>query len=219
LGQSVVGFVIGTALVTAIVVVIGNVGHLTIRLSFSGDTLPRFWAVVFIVATAAMAEEVVFRGYPFQSLAQAAGPVAAVVVTSALFGASHFLNPHFSWIAVVNTFIIGVLLSVAYLRTRSLWLSWGVHFAWNFVLGVVFGLPVSGVTWFAVLGQGSASGPPWATGGSYGIEASWSATGIVVIGIAATWWISGRAGLQRQTAPATLDTATQTTARENAHLS
>ncbi len=40
--------------------------------------------------------------------------------------------------------LAGVLLSIAWLRTHGLWLPWGLHFAWNASLGILFGLPVSG---------------------------------------------------------------------------
>lgn len=198
LRQFAAGLVIGAALVLTTVAVIWAAGNLTIQVAFTDHTVSRLALVVFILATAAMAEEVMFRGYPFQSLMEVAGPAAAILIVSALFGLSHFMNPHFSWAAAINTIVIGVLLAIAYLRTRSLWLPWGIHLAWNFVLGVAFGLPVSGVTKFAVLGWGTANGPSWATGGSYGIEASWSATGVVFVGIAATWWISGWKALRRQ---------------------
>ena len=60
--------------------------------------------------------------------------------------------------------LIGVVLSVAYLRTRALWLPWGIHFAWNATLGLVFGLPVSGIRLFNVVvtddGYRSAPGSP-----------------------------------------------------------
>jgi hypothetical protein len=135
--------------------------------------------VVFVLACGALAEELMFRGYPFQRLTEAIGPVAAVIVLSSLFGAVHLMNPHASRWGVINTALVGVLLSVTYLRTGALWMPWGLHFAWNATLGLVFGLPVSGLTEFSVLVRAQAEGPAWLTGGSYGIEAS--ATGAVVI--------------------------------------
>jgi hypothetical protein len=96
-----------------------------------------------------------------------------VTVASALFAAAHLGNPNasgvLSW-AFFNTIAIGVLLAVAYLRTRTLWLPFGIHFGWNFALGFVFGLPVSGLSDFSVLVSGSVRGRQWLTGGSYGLE-------------------------------------------------
>ena len=38
----------------------------------------------------------------------------------------------------------GVMLAAAYLLTGRLWLSMGIHFAWNFTQGGIFGAAVSG---------------------------------------------------------------------------
>ena len=104
-----------------------------------------------LLLSGALLEEAMFRGYPFQRLVEAVGPVWAVVALSALFGAAHLGNPNasgvLSW-AFLNTIAIGVLLALAYLRTRTLWLPFGIHFGWNFALGFVFGLPVSGMNTF-----------------------------------------------------------------------
>ena len=127
--------------------------------------------VAYITAVAAMNEEAAFRGYPFQRLVEGIGPVGGIVLLSVLFGALHLGNPHVSLWGLLNTIEIGAFLAVAYLRTRSLWMPWGIHFGWNFTLGVVFGLPVSGLNDFAIAVQGTAEGPLWLTGGSYGIEA------------------------------------------------
>ena len=78
----------------------------------------------------------------------------------------------------INTALAGVWLAVAYLRTRTLWFPLGVHWAWNWALGAVFGLPVSGITDLAPypLMRGTDHGPAWLTGGSYGIEGGLACT-------------------------------------------
>ena len=99
-----------------------------------------------VLLISATNEELVFRGYPFQKLVESLGPPGAVAVSSACFGLAHLGNSHHTWISTVNTMLVGVPLSIAYLRTRSLWMPVGIHFAWNYVQGFVFGLPVSGFT-------------------------------------------------------------------------
>ena len=140
-------------------------------------------AVAYITAVAAMAEEVAFRGYPFQRLVEGIGAVGGIVVLSVLFGAIHLGNPHASLWGLLNTIGIGAVLAVAYLRTRSLWMPWGLHFGWNLTLGLGFGLPVSGINEFAVAVQGTAVGPVWLTGGGYGIEASLTGSVVMVLAI------------------------------------
>jgi CAAX protease family protein len=133
-----------------------------------------------LFAVAATNEEITFRGYPFQRLVDAIGPAGAVAILSISFGLLHLQNPSHTWLSTLNTIAIGISFSVAYLRTRSLWLPIGMHFAWNFSLGYGLGLPVSGILFSKTLFQASVQGPVWLTGGNYGPEGSWLATGVIV---------------------------------------
>ena len=153
-------------------------------------------AVVLIVLIfGALAEEMMFRGYPFQRLEEAIGPVGAIAVFSVLFALVHLTNPGASPLGLLNTVLIGIVLAIAYLRTRALWLCWGIHFGWNATLGLLFGLPVSGLRIFNVVVRGSANGPRWLTGGSYGVEASVPGVFAVVVGLLVVWkWPVARLG-------------------------
>jgi uncharacterized protein len=133
-----------------------------------------------VLLAAAVDEELTFRGYPFQRLVEAVGPLGAIAVFSALFGIVHWLNPSPSWISTLNTCLIGIPLAVAYLRTRALWLSIGLHFSWNFVQGYLLGLPVSGILLSSPLLRPEVHGSTWLTGGTYGPEASLLASGVII---------------------------------------
>ena len=68
--------------------------------------------------------------------------------------------------------------SVAYLRFRDLWFVTGMHCAWNWVQGSVFGIEVSGmreITEHTLLRE-IDTGPTWLTGETYGIEGGIAAT-------------------------------------------
>jgi membrane protease YdiL (CAAX protease family) len=151
--------------------------------------------VLVLLFGGALLEEVMFRGYPFQRLVEAVGPLWAVGVVSALFGAAHLGNPNargvLSW-AFFNTLAIGVLLAFGYLRSHSLWLPLGIHFGWNLALGFLFGLPVSGITAFSVIVRGSTSGHPWLTGGAYGIEDSALAAALLLMSFPVVFWAGSR---------------------------
>ena len=86
-----------------------------------------------------------FRGYPLQTLSRAGLIWLAVILTSVPFGIIHLQNPNATGFLITNTALAGVWLGIAYLRTRSLWFPLGVHWAWNWALGSIFGLPVSGL--------------------------------------------------------------------------
>ncbi|MCU1284806.1 MAG: protease, amino terminal family [Acidobacteriales bacterium] len=189
-----IGLGIGFALVTLGVIAIAVFGNLETRFEISGRTIPPGLLVLWTLTAAAMLEEVVFRGYPFQRLVDGLSAVdnaihlpygsSAIAVLSLLFGAVHLHNPHATWLGAVNTVLIGVLFSIAYLRTRGLWLPFGIHLGWNATLGLLYGLPVSGLTAFSVIVQSRASGPEWLTGADYGLEASATGTAIILLGIA-----------------------------------
>lgn len=186
------GIALGAAMVTVAIAGSEFVGHVAWNVAFDSQVAGLVAVEIFILTTGAMTEELIFRGYPFQKLVEAVGPLAAVLVMSALFGLAHLDNPHSNFWAVTNTILVGVLLSLAYLRTRSLWLPWGIHFGWNAVLGTGFGLPVSGLTEFAVAVHGRATGPLWLTGGDYGIEGGALGTLAITIGFVPLLWFTRR---------------------------
>jgi len=132
-----------------------------------------------ILLIASLAEEVAFRGYPFQRLIEATNPFIATLLLSALFALVHSSNPGASTASTLLTMFAGWLFSIAYLRTRALWVGWGAHFAWNASMAVLFGLPLSGTTQFSPVISSITLGPTWLTGFDYGPEGS--AVGIVVI--------------------------------------
>lgn len=143
-------------------------------------------ALVFFAIPAAM-EEAVFRGYAFQALVQGIGAWPAVLLSSALFAAGHLANPNVNALAVANIFLAGVMLAVAYLRTRSLWFATAVHLGWNWAMSAVADFPVSGLTGRDTpLYTGVETGADWWTGGVFGPEAGLAATVMIV---AATVWL------------------------------
>jgi membrane protease YdiL (CAAX protease family) len=176
------GLILGSVLVAAAVGVIATFGRYTLSL-IPGTHLQAIVLCVWVLATAAMLEEVMFRGYPFQRLVESIGPIAATLIVALFFGAVHLRNPHATKLGALNTVLVGVLFALAYLKTRMLWLPFGIHFAWNMTMGLIFGLPVSGITMFSVVALGSASGSARLTGGAYGIEASLTGTAVIAIGI------------------------------------
>jgi hypothetical protein len=126
--------------------------------------------LLLFLSISATNEELIFRGYPFQKLVESLGPPGAVALSSACFGLVHLGNPHHTWISTVNTMLVGIPFSIAYLRTRSLWMPVGMHFTWNYVQGFVLGLPVSGLTLSTSVLHARVQGAPWLTGSNYGPE-------------------------------------------------
>ncbi|HTA69213.1 MAG TPA: CPBP family intramembrane glutamic endopeptidase [Bryobacteraceae bacterium] len=125
--------------------------------------------VSIVLLFGAVGEEMLFRGYMFQVLVKAIGPFATILPMSVLFGLAHSDNLNFTWLALLNTVLWGVVLGYAFLLSGDLWLPIGLHFGWNWTLPW-FGANLSGFT-MGVTGYSMhwKVGELW-SGGAYGPE-------------------------------------------------
>ncbi len=187
--DSIVGLGIGGALLGGAVVVLA-VASMARWVADEG-TMPEYVAALAtsfgFFAVAAAAEEAVFRGYAFQALVQGIGTWPAVLASSALFAYAHGGNANVTPLALGNIFLAGVMLAVAYLRTRSLWFATAVHLGWNWTMASLLDFPVSGFVLDVPLYTARETGPDWMTGGPFGPEAGLAATVTITLGTAWMW--------------------------------
>ncbi|MBX3510556.1 MAG: CPBP family intramembrane metalloprotease [Hyphomonadaceae bacterium] len=121
-----------------------------------------------------MTQQMLVRSYIFQELWTKFGAWTATLVTTALFLAMHataLMQGLAGVIAGANILLASLMMSLAYVRTRALWLPIGLHFGWNALQGPVLGINVTGND----LGYGqwrlfSFGGDPLLTGGAMGVE-------------------------------------------------
>jgi membrane protease YdiL (CAAX protease family) len=117
-------------------------------------------------------EELLIRGVLFRIMEESLGTWIALVVSALIFGALHLANPNATlWAGLAIAIEAGIMLAAAYVLTRRLWVPIGIHFAWNFVQGGIFGVAVSGNEAKGLL-QSALSGPALLSGGEFGAEAS-----------------------------------------------
>jgi membrane protease YdiL (CAAX protease family) len=123
-------------------------------------------------ALVAAAEEFVNRGYIQENLATRLPILLAILAASILFAALHIPSIVFhslplplAAIMFVNLSLGGIMLGVAFARTRQLALPIGLHFGWNFMLYHVAGFGGNGIF------EAQNIGPTLFTGGSMGPEA------------------------------------------------
>lgn len=135
-----------------------------------------------LMVVIAFTEEMVFRGYILNNLMESMNKWAALGVSAALFTFAHGSNPGISFIAVINLLLAGLLLGINFIYTRNIWFAICFHFSWNFLQGPVLGYEVSGLPLQSVL-QPSLQGPWWITGGSFGLEGSFVATGLLLFAL------------------------------------
>lgn len=183
--QWVLGALAGCALIGLLCALLAGAGWYRVSI---GAFDPVVFVVIVGLVLAALYEELLFRGFGFWAIETAAGPVAAVVVSSVFFALAHADNSGAHWLGMVNTALAGVLLGVLRWRSNSLWMAWGVHLGWNAALGLVFGAKTSGFAFAGRLleSEVSSSGARHTAmaGGAYGPEGSLLLTPMLVVWIA-----------------------------------
>lgn len=134
-------------------------------------------------------EELLMRGWLMQLVASRHGLVISIVVNSVLFAILHGGNIAPSkelTLALANLVLFGVMISLYAIKEGSLWGVCAWHTAWNWLLGVGFGLEVSGgriaVQSLVVDLAPKAGAPWWLTGGAFGPEASVATTIVLLAG-------------------------------------
>jgi len=183
------GLLIGGGMMTAIFIVEYSSGfvHLSFKQMPVTVLMQLTGTSIIIFTIGAFGEEMLFRGYLFQTLAEGTNKIIAVVIFALFFAGMHLGNPNVTFFSVINIAFAGVWLSVAYFKTRSLWFATGLHFSWNFFQNHIFSFPVSGLDFKQYqLGILMQSGPDWITGGSFGPEGGALTT---VMLFAATYFI------------------------------
>lgn len=140
-------------------------------------------------------EEIVTRGWLMQVIASRHGLGWGIGLSAALFGLLHAANiPPSGALAmgVTNVALFGIFIGLYAAREGSLWGVCGWHAAWNWLLGLGFGLEVSGqVVETTPLVVDLATRPElpwWVTGAAFGPEGSIVTTLVLLIGSAVLIW-------------------------------
>jgi hypothetical protein len=177
------GVAVGWAVVVLCAAVLVAGGGIAISVSGNLQAWGRLLVEVAFFAFAALAEEIAFRGYAFQRFSRAVGSAGAVIGFAALYAFLQSFQQGSNRVSTVVAVVFTLVLSIAYLRTRALWMSWGINFAWKAARALVFGLAISGVNTHSPVVQGDPMGPFWLTGGGFGLDGSWLAFFVFVAAI------------------------------------
>lgn len=129
-----------------------------------------FLSITINIIFAAFFEEFIFRGMMLNGVMAAYNKkYIAIALTAVLFGLAHSSNPHATLISVISNALGGVMYAIAFLE-GGIWLSFSLHFAWNFFQGPVLGFPVSGFNMGGMVSQTLYQGHELFNGGYYGPE-------------------------------------------------
>jgi len=130
------------------------------------------WLSLFLLV--GVVEEVIFRGILFRLIADKWNIAVGLTTSSLLFGLAHLGNPGATlWAALAIALASGWLFGMAYTYHQMIWVPVGMHWAWNYLEGGVFGCAVSGTPLdYRPLITPRISGADILSGGAFGPEAS-----------------------------------------------
>lgn len=150
---------------------LGYIGNL--QLAVSGwAALQMLAAPLLVMALVGFWEELVFRGYLLQNMAEGMGMRTAIIISCVIYGLVHSMNPNAGIVSSLIIVLFGYLRIYGYLTTRQLWLSIGMHTGWNFFQANVFGFAASGHAEEQTLVTHDSAAADWLSGGNFGPEAS-----------------------------------------------
>lgn len=167
--DSIIGLLLGVVLIClGTTVIFALQGIEWIGRSFDAEELLISTVILLMVS---FGEELVFRGYVLRNLMKSFNKWFSLLISSVLFTLVHFSAGQTPVTALFNIFLGGMLMGIAFIITRSLWLPVCFHFSWNFVQGPLLGFAVTGLPFKSLLTM-QVTGPPLLTGGDFGFEAS-----------------------------------------------
>jgi membrane protease YdiL (CAAX protease family) len=180
-GEVAIGAAIGWGAVIVCVLPMLLIGGIAVVITAQRGAWGWLVADAAYFALLTLGEEVAFRGYGFQRFAVVVGSSGAAFGYALFYAIMRAVQPGSTNASIAISVVFSFLLTTAYLRTRALWVSWGLNFAWKASQALIFGLTVAGVSSHSPIIEGNPMGPFWLTGGGYGLDASWWACLVLLI--------------------------------------
>ena len=182
------GFLIGLAMMSIIVLILLPFGYITIEKNPIQPVGVSAIASVLVILLGwiiqGATEEIVTRGWLLNVLSTKYNIGVGLLISSTLFGLMHLTNPNVNYIAVINIILVGLFYGLYVIKTNDLWAVCGMHSAWNFAQGNIFGFKVSGLdVSVGSLIDLNLVGSDFITGGIFGPEAGITATFILLASI------------------------------------
>lgn len=182
------GFLIGLAMMSIIVLILLPFGYITIEKNpiqpVGVSAIASVLVILFGWIIQGATEEIVTRGWLLNVLSTKYNIGVGLLISSTLFGLMHLTNPNVNYIAVINIILVGLFYGLYVIKTNDLWAVCGMHSAWNFAQGNLFGFEVSGLdVSVGSLIDLNLVGSDFVTGGIFGPEAGITATFILLASI------------------------------------
>ena len=182
--EFIVGTVISILLILVIAFIIKHLGGFSWIRNHQVGLGQLFYALVPFLGVSIM-EELLFRGYVFQRAIRGLGSTYALLLFGLLFSIAHWGNPGMEGIAKItgslNIGLAAIILGLAYIKTQSLAMPFGIHLGWNWAQGSLLGFGVSGIEFQGFFKPVFNDSPNWVTGGDFGLEAALPATIVCLV--------------------------------------
>lgn len=184
------GYLIGMILICIVIFILWAIRSISLSNNFQNINPSAILILLMVYFFQAFGEEVMYRGYCLMSLARKNNIVVAIFLSSMLFSLHHYQSPGYGIISFINLFLLAVFFSVLVLRKNDIWISTGIHSAWNFVQGNIFGVQVSGAEQSSscTLFVSHPNGESVLHGGAMGLEASLITTVVLITSIVVLMW-------------------------------
>lgn len=182
------GFLIGLVMMSIIVLILLSFGYITVEknpIQLVGiSAISSILVILFGWIIQGATEEIVTRGWLLNVLSSKYNIGFGLLISSTLFGLMHLTNPNVNYIAVINIILVGLFYGLYVIKTNDLWSVCGMHSAWNFAQGNIFGFEVSGLDIsVGTLIDLNLVENDFITGGVFGPEASIVATFVLLLSI------------------------------------
>ena len=182
------GFLIGLVMMSIIVLILLSFGYITVEknpIQLVGiSAISSILVILFGWIIQGATEEIVTRGWLLNVLSTKYNIGVGLLISSTLFGLMHLTNPNVNYIAVINIILVGLFYGLYVIKTNDLWSVCGMHSAWNFAQGNIFGFEVSGLDIsVGTLIDLNLVENDFITGGVFGPEASIVATFVLLLSI------------------------------------
>ena len=182
------GFLIGLVMMSIIVLILLSFGYITVEknpIQLVGiSAISSILVILFGWIIQGATEEIVTRGWLLNVLSTKYNIGVGLLISSTLFGLMHLTNPNVNYIAVINIIFVGLFYGLYVIKTNDLWSVCGMHSAWNFAQGNIFGFEVSGLdVSVGTLIDLNLVENDFITGGVFGPEAGIISTFILLVSI------------------------------------
>ena len=182
------GFLIGLVMMSIIVLILLSFGYITVEknpIQLVGiSAISSILVILFGWIIQGATEEIVTRGWLLNVLSTKYNIGVGLLISSTLFGLMHLTNPNVNYIAVINIILVGLFYGLYVIKTNDLWAVCGMHSAWNFAQGNIFGFEVSGLdVSVGTLIDLNLVENDFITGGVFGPEAGIISTFILLVSI------------------------------------